>query len=175
MSLGLLDLLQHAVKMEEDGRAYYLDVAGRTGNALARQTFQVLAGEEDKHVRYFQEYYDAMGKAEGWPDIAEIMAEAPTAAQRAENVFTQAAKETAVSGDEVNLTEAYNHAMDLERKSITFYQDMIAQAGDDRVAQFLDFVIGQERGHLDILSHTLDMLDNPDAWYFDQEGWIVEG
>jgi rubrerythrin len=175
MSLGLLELLQKAVRMEEDGRAYYLEVAGKTANGLAKSTFSVLADEEAKHRRYFEEYYQAMQQEKGWPDLAEMEAEAASAAKRAENVFTKAAAAGAVSGEDVDLTAAYGHAMDLERKAIEFYQGMVAAADDEQVKGFLGFVIDQERGHLDILSRTQDLLDSPEAWYFDTEGWVVEG
>ena len=175
MSLGLLELLQHAMRMEDDGRAYYTEIAGKTCNGLAKTTFSVLAEEEAKHRRYFESYYEAMEKAQGWPDLCGMKAESVDAAKRAENVYTKAATAHALSPDDVNLTVAYNHAMDLEVKTIAFYQDMVAAAEDARVEEFLQFVIGQEREHLDILTHTLDLLVNPEAWYFDREGWIVEG
>lgn len=175
MSLGLLELLEHAVRMEEDGRAYYLQVAGKTNNGLAKSTFTVLADEEAKHRRYFEEYYQSKQQEKGWPELGEMEAEATHAAKRAENVFTKAAAEQVVAGEDVDLTEAYSHAMDLERKAIEFYQDMIGAAEDKQVKVFLEFVIAQERGHLDILSRTQDLLDNPQAWYFDTEGWVVEG
>ncbi len=175
MSLGLLDLLQHAIRMEEDGRSYYLEIAGKTSNGLAKSTFSVLADEEAKHRRYFEAYYEAMQQSKGWPDLGAMKAESADPAKRAETVFSKAAADKALTPDDVNLTVAYNHAMDLEVKTIAFYQDMVKAAEDARVGEFLEFVIGQEREHLDILTHTLDLLDNPEAWYFDREGGIVEG
>jgi rubrerythrin len=202
MTQTLGELLREAVKLEEDGRKYYLDVARRTQNPLVRRTFEALASDEGKHRSYIEAYYRAQERREGWPSMEEVGVERITAAERARNVFEEAARHADESiTEETHLEEAYAHAVELERKSIAFYQEMLEAAikgfageGEPRAScvcrcncsrpsapepshleEFLEFLIGQEREHLKLLSRTQDYIRDPATWFFDEEKWSVEG
>jgi len=176
MGETLLSLLQEALKLEDDGRSYYLDVAQRTRNPLARRTFEVLADEEAKHRSYVEAYYRAQERCAEGPSMAAVGVESITQTDRARNVFEEAARHAheAVT-EETHLQEAYVHATELERKSIEFYQAMLAKADDANIVQFLEFLVDQERHHLELLSRTQDFISDPATWFFDEEKWTVEG
>ncbi len=176
MSASLLEVLQEAIKLEDDGHSYYLDVAQRTRNALARRTFEVLASEEAKHRSYVESYYRVQQERSAWPSMEEVGVEVVRPADRARNVFEEAALHAheAVT-EETHLVEAYSHAAELERKSIEFYQATLERANEPALRQFLDFLIGQERQHLELINRTQDYISDPGTWFFDEEKWVVEG
>lgn len=60
------ELLQEAIKLEEDGRRHYLDIARRTKNALARPTLEAVASEEGKHRSHIEAHYKAQQERTGW-------------------------------------------------------------------------------------------------------------
>lgn len=175
MSVNAQELLRRAVQMEIDGREYYLAVAARTHNPLARHTFETLAREEDRHRGYFEAYYAAAAAGKGWPAVDELGVEAPDRLQRAETVFSEAASEGRAVMPEADLPEAYNHAMEMERRTIEFYQQLRDKLEGGPVQEFLSFIVDQERQHLELLSRSLDVINDPETWFFDQERWVVEG
>ncbi|MCX7599481.1 MAG: ferritin family protein [Armatimonadetes bacterium] len=175
MGMNAQELLRQAIQMEIDGREYYLGVAQRTNNPLARHTFETLACEEDRHRSYFEAYYAAAAAGKGWPTMDEVGVDLPDRIQRAETVFSTAAKEASVAPAEGNLAEAYQHALEMERRTIEFYQGLQEAMEDRPVREFLKFIVDQERQHLELLSRSLDVINEPEAWFFDQERWVVEG
>ena len=52
---------------------------------------------------------------------------------------------------------------------------MLAKADDANIVQFLEFLVDQERHHLELLSRTQDFISDPATWFFDEEKWTVEG
>lgn len=175
MSVDAQELLHQAVQMEIDGREYYLAVAAGTHNPLARHTFETLAREEDRHRGYFEAYYTAAAAGRGWPAMDEIGIEAPDRVQRAETVFSRAAAQAKGVAPEADLPEAYSHAMEMERRTIEFYQELRDKLEGQAVREFLSFIVDQERQHLELLSRSLDVINEPETWFFDQERWVVEG
>lgn len=175
MSVNAAGLLQQAVQMEIDGREYYLSVAARTHNPLAKHTFETLAREEDRHRSYFEAYYAAAAAGRNWPAMNDIGVEAPDRKRRAETVFSRAAEQGQEGLPEADLPEAYNHAMEMERRTIEFYQGLRDKLEGDSVREFLNFIVDQERQHLELLSRSLDVVNEPEAWFFDEERWVVEG
>ena len=51
---SLKELLLSALRAEMDSKAYYEGVAERVQNFLLRDRLKFLAGEEEKHARYFR-------------------------------------------------------------------------------------------------------------------------
>jgi len=175
MSINLQELLRQAVQMEIDGREYYSKVAQSTRNPLARHTFETLAREEDRHRSYFEAYYAAAAAGEGLPAMEEVGVEAVNRVARAETVFARASAEVGEVFVEADLPDAYAHAMEMERRTIEFYQGLRDKLEAEAVRQFLDFIVDQERQHLELLSRSLDVVNEPEAWFFDEERWVVEG
>lgn len=53
------DILTSAIKKEERSGALYADLAASSPDAEIRDTFSLLAVEEGRHKRYFEELYDS--------------------------------------------------------------------------------------------------------------------
>lgn len=56
--MGLQDILITAMKREDRSYALYKELQEQTDSEELRQTFDVLAGEETQHKKFFQELYD---------------------------------------------------------------------------------------------------------------------
>ena len=58
MDKHLLNLIDTAIRREEEAHAFYLDIHGRIDDAAARETIQWIAGEELKHKAFLEKYRD---------------------------------------------------------------------------------------------------------------------
>jgi|GEM_PF-14583 superoxide reductase len=54
---GREDLILFAIKSETDAQIVYSNLAKRVKNAFLKERFVFLAGEEEKHKNYFEEFY----------------------------------------------------------------------------------------------------------------------
>lgn len=171
-----LSVIEQAMQLEEKGRQHYLQAADRVSNPLAENTFRWLAEQERQHKQYFVAYYLIMQEERSWPPMSQIGVEDQDVRQEAATILKQALEqiEEAVSED-VELTELYQGAMEFERKSIALYRTQAQQSTDENAGAFWEFLVQQEREHLNLLATSLEYLDDPESWYLTEEQWIVEG
>ena len=176
MADDVLVILQEAMAKEEQRAQFYTEAAEKICNPLAQATFDVLAGEEQKHKGYINRFYTGMVEKKAWPDMSECQGECLLVHDAAKQVFgllTEA--EVQDVSCETDLTQAYEVSMQAERESITLYKRLLDEASDDNAKAFYSVLLKAERGHLQLLSKTLEYLDDSEQWYFEEEQWIVEG
>ena len=171
-----MNIIKQAMQLEEGGREYYLEATARTQNPLAQRTFQWLAEQEEQHKQCFAAYYQVMAEEEDWPPMSEIGVVGQDAHEEATSIFKEALEQLEGAAlQNIELSELYQGAMALERKSIDLYRTQAQQTTDDNARDFYEFLTEQERGHLSLLATTLEYLDEPASWYLTEEQWIVEG
>jgi len=170
------EIIQEAIQIEKDGEDYYRQVASRTSNPLARHTFDSLADQEAQHREIFRAHYEAMEQEKGWPSLAELGVEPREAVADAENIFKAALADLEGElAEEPGLDEAYAKAMQMERDTIAFYREQLGAAQDHSQRELYEFLIEQERGHLNLLATTEEYLNDTANWHFKEEQWIVTG
>ena len=52
-----LDILKQAILLERKGRAFYLQAASAADHADVRRFFEMMATEEESHIRYLADQY----------------------------------------------------------------------------------------------------------------------
>ena len=62
-----MQALQVAIKMEIDGKEFYLKAGQESGNEPGKKLLTSLAAEEDIHRKVFEEIYDAIRRKNTWP------------------------------------------------------------------------------------------------------------
>ena len=176
MADDVLVILQEAMAKEEQRAEFYTEAAQKTCNSLAQATFNVLAGEEQKHKTYISRFYNGMVEKKAWPDMSACEGDCLLIHDAAKQVFgllTEADVQDVSC--ETDLSQAYEVSMQAERESISLYKRLLDEATDDNAKSFYSVLLGAERGHLHLLSKTLEYLDDSEQWYFEEEQWIVEG
>ncbi|MGQ9621826.1 MAG: ferritin-like domain-containing protein [Candidatus Caldatribacteriaceae bacterium] len=173
--MTLESIFEFALKMEEDGRAFYLEGVSRVQNALSREVLKILADEELTHIERIQEGYEKIRKGEvfvfeSWGGIRK-----PTQ-EYFENVFTEARRgmEELVPPTSEEL-DVLKMAMDLESKAHEFYAKKKKETENKEVQNFLDFLASEEYRHYNLLFNTYEYLENPKEWHFGEEKPIFEG
>ena len=82
MGLSSQEIVDAAVRLEEDGRAFYLDAAGKTANELTRRMLESLAADEANHIEWIKQNAGAPSSADVenqklYASLRGIFAEAP--------------------------------------------------------------------------------------------------
>src|SRR3972149_2039858 len=62
-----LGALQTSIKMEIDGKEFYLKASQSSQNDLGKKLLEKLAAEEDEHRRVFVSIYKNISADESWP------------------------------------------------------------------------------------------------------------
>ena len=172
----VLAVLQEALTIEQEGEAFYREAAVTCGSPLAKHTFLYLAEQEAKHAEYFRLVYDALAQQQAWPARDAVDLSLLPVPEAAQGIFARAQTEVETGGPLcVELHEMYEVALEKERHSLALYQQQAAETERADQREFFEFLVAQERGHLELLANTQKFLDDPAHWYFDQEQWIVEG
>jgi rubrerythrin len=173
----VMGVLREALAIEQAGEDFYRRAAETCDNPVAHETFVALAQVEQEHANYFRAVYDAMAQTGKWPAADAVELAHHEVPAMAKTIFDQArcdAEECAVVMC-AELHQLYEAAMDKERASIRLYETQATESDNPDEQTFYSFLVGQERGHLELLANTQKFLDDPSHWFFDQEQWIVEG
>ena len=173
----VLAALTEALAIEREGEKFYRQAAEGCEEEVTRQTFLALAEQEQAHATYFQVYYDEVAKQKAWPEAAVVELESQDLPAQAQAIFEQAMPELGQAGPMLCACthDLYETAMDKERMSIALYGKQAEEAESDEQQAFFEFLVAQEKGHLNLLYNTQKYLDDPANFFFDEEQWIVEG
>ena len=161
------DVTQAALQLEDDGRMFYLDVAEKASNDLAKRMFESLAHDELDHVEWIKQMVpgvDTAGTANRrlYARLRHIFADVPEERLR---------KIAASEGD----VQAINVALDMEKKSVEAYDKWAGESEDDDVRKLCGMLADIERFHVQVLGNTLEYLEHTADWFMQEEQWNFEG
>ena len=158
----LLEPFDIALKLEQEGKRVFTEAAASTSSRLAKQTFEFLAGEEDRHIEKilrFRESIEATGGAD-YPDTEDSNADAKL--KSFNNRLAELRKDLESSESDA---EAYRNAMQLENGAEEFYEEKMTEATDVRVKRFYKWLIDEEKMHARLLKSCLTFVEDPEAWF----------
>ncbi|MBT4824101.1 ferritin family protein [Candidatus Woesearchaeota archaeon] len=164
------EAMKQALEFEKKGHDIYKEAAEKTNNALVRKTFSYLAEQETNHIREIQEYID-----HEHPDIEKIELKGDKL-EGAKQFFNTTIKEfrekTELSEDDIKAHEA---ALELEQSAYDFYKEQHDAANDEKLKTFLKFLMDQENAHFELIQKSLDFIKDPEHFFAEEEGWLLEG
>jgi rubrerythrin len=149
-----MDIFEFGMKMEEDGEAFYREIAEKSADKGMKAILTLLADSEVKH-------YNVLKKMK---EHSETGLDAVTLMPEVKNVFEQMKDDKGDLDADVSQVEMYSKAREIELKSEVFYREQAdaaeAPAARDIFVQLAD----EEKEHAVILDNICDMLSRPDAW-----------
>ncbi len=169
-----LKILQAAIKMEEDGRKFYLKSSKAAKNAVAKKLLVSLADQELTHIERIKVISHGLKGEKDWSDFEKTISR--DAKKKLVLVFKplSAAEKKKLKADPSNL-EAITIAMEKETKSYDYY-DKQSKATDTRIAKlFYDRLKKEEEHHFELLEEAYSMLSDSASWFVKQEGRVMEG
>jgi len=162
-----MNVFEYAMKMENDGREYYLKHAERQQNPALKRILLELADDELKHYNIFQAMRD------GSP--AEYKESAQThILKTVRNVFEElkaAEKDFSFPDDAKKIWE---HAREIEKKAEDFYREKASETADEKEKEILVRIADEEHKHWVTMEQVIHFLDRPGHWLEDAEWTNLE-
>ena len=164
--------LEKALKMEIDGKEFYLKSSQNASNELGKKLLLSLAAEEDVHRKVFEEIYDNMREKRGWPR-KEFKANGGTALRTVfANAMDALNSEVRTMPEEM---DAVKTAMDMENETYDFYKEQAKSATYDVEKSLYEALAVQEEEHHRLLLDYYEFLKNPAAWFVQKEHHSMDG
>ncbi len=151
-----------ALKMEQEGKACFLDAAKNTSSEIARQTFEFLAKEEVKHIKKIEEFYNSLKKSDGRDiiDVGESDADS-----KLEEFYLKLEKiKDEFKGTDTD-REAYEMALTLENGAEEFYEEMFNKSTDPGIKKFYKWLMAEESMHSRLINSCIKFVDDPSEWF----------
>lgn len=158
----LLEPFRIALTLEKEGKQLFTSSAARTTSKLAKETFDYLAKEEDKHIERIERFYEAMRQS-GGKDLPET--EESTADEKLEsfNLMLEGLKDAyqSTSSD----VEAYRMALEFESGTEDFYEQKLKESDNPKIRRFYQWLIEEETMHSRLLKSCLRFVEDPAEWF----------
>ena len=167
-----LQALKTALRMEIDGKEFYLKSSKASTNNVGKKLLKRLAEEEEIHQKVFENIYQTISNKQGWPEVKTR----PDTTKGLKTVFSEAMQE--MSKDVKTIpTEisAIETAMDMENKTYDYYKEQIPKAGSDVEREFYQALSVQEEEHHRVLREYYEFLKNPAAYFVETEHPHLDG
>jgi rubrerythrin len=167
-----LGALQTAIKMEIDGKEYYLKAAGKSGNPLGKKLLERLAAEEDIHRQVFERIYKDISAKKGWPEKAfkgDGGSGLRTVFAKALKTMNKDMKATSTELDSIQT------AMAMENKTYDFYKSRSGKARYAAEKEYYEELAMQEEEHHRVLLDYYEYLKDPAAWFVQKEKPSLDG
>ena len=144
------EIVEIGIQIEKNGRDFYNIVAKQSKNQKAKEIFEYLAGEEEKHIAVFKKILDSVTKYEP-PESYPGEYFAYMNALASEHMFTQKDKGRQIAENTTSDQEAIELGIGFEKDSIVFYEGM-KKVVPEYDLKLVDQLIKQEQNPLRQLS-----------------------
>ena len=157
-----MNIYEHAMKMETDGRDYYLKHAEKQTNPALKKILLELADDELKHFNIFKALRDGTTAEYKESEKTQIIG-------TIKNIFNELKTEKqdfSFPGDAKNVWE---HAREVEKKAEAFYREKADEVTDDGEKEILHRIADEEHKHWVTMENVVKFLDRPNHWLEDAE------
>ncbi|MBN2669886.1 MAG: ferritin family protein [Bacteroidales bacterium] len=151
-----IEILKTAILLERKGKAFYSHVASQANDSDVKEFFQMMADEEDEHVKFLTEQYENFTKNESFSKVEfkhEDHADDDILTQKVKQKIESASFESA----------AISSAIDMENRAIKVYSDRAETAETKEERDFYNWLANWERGHNKLL-HEIDKALQDKVW-----------
>lgn len=157
-----MNTIDFAINMELEGQKYYLEQMDINKDNELHRVFSILAASEKEHAQLLTKYKEkeALDLSIDFirPEIKTVFGEMKSFQKE----------------DAVKQLDAYRLATVQEEKSIELYQDLLLKANETQDKELFEYLIRQEKEHLNLFEDMVIMLIRPDEWVESAEFGIRE-
>ena len=158
-----MDILEFAMQMELDGKAFYEKGMERAENPSVKKIFKMLAEEEHRHYHVFKKLVSGE-KTNAAVDLA------PSGAtlKEVKNIFkemTDAGKES-LEGDTTK--ELWTEALEVEKKAEKMYREAAEKETDTHRKDILTKIADEEKTHIYLIDNLISFLADPETFVASQ-------
>ena len=164
------DILSAALKLEEDGKGFYLSIAEKAPNEYAKKTFESFAADEENHIKWIR------GLSEGPAEFESSSEALEKIYSTLQGIFSGIPEDMkgklAAAPDDASQIDI---AIGKEEESIKAYIEWAGSAEDEEVKDLFAVLVEIEKTHRDLLNNAKTYLNNTGDWFMTQEQWSFDG
>jgi len=158
MSKEVENAIKEAIRLEINGRKFFLHAAEVTEHEKGKKMFRFLAEEEVKHMEVFGRLFSQILDSEDWKQYVrdeELRGEAPLVVKLQESMKKEEGK-----GE----VEALRIGMELENNAIEFFKQATEDADDMTAKKIFREISEEEKFHYDLLQAQYDSVTGSGFW-----------
>jgi len=164
-----IEILRNAIIMEVEGEKFFSKAALRMKHPQAKEMFVSLATQERRHVRVLEEELQRLERGDSWISPSSVKGSAAPD----DSIFREAEGVKGPLDPKAGELAVIKFGMDVERKSVEYYRRAGAEVENARAKEVFNWLVGEEAGHLAILSAEYD-LRSKSGFYFDVPEFSLE-
>lgn len=166
-----LDILLNAIAMEIEGKEFFEDAAGKLEHRRAKDTFISLVKQEQRHIDILNAELARLGDGKDWASLSEMKDSASSYALQ--SVFKDKDIRRIRLGADAGELEVLKVGIEVEKKSIEYYRNAATQTTDQNAKGIFTWLVGEEAGHLTILSAEYENRMGS-GFYYDNSEFSLE-
>jgi len=125
--------LEIAMKLEEDGKKFYMVASEGSTAAFAKEMFMSLAKDEDVHLEKVKEIYKKLKEEGKWPKVVTTIGDVV----KTKAVFPKDVEVLNMTEEDISEgVKVLGIGIEMEEKSIMFYNELAEKATDPFEARF---------------------------------------
>lgn len=154
---------EYAMKMEKEGRDFYLEQAGQMTDPTLKKIYEELAADEQRHYAIFKALLNG--------EEADVKAAFKTdILKTTKNVFQQLKDANSEIVDfPQDVRDAWVKARDIEDHAEEFYREQAEKAKTDTEKDTWLTIAEEERKHYIAMDNVVNFIDRPNQWLEDAE------
>ncbi len=146
-----MDIFDCAIKMEEEAKEYYTDLAKVSTVPELKNLFSLLAAAEDEHRTALI----------GMKESSDPRKISFNVLDDAVCVFRPILERRELMTELKDDPDAYRHAVLKEEEGVRFYEELAARAEDEESREVLMMIAREERKHLNIVENIFSFVESP--------------
>ncbi|MFH2035367.1 MAG: ferritin family protein [Candidatus Zixiibacteriota bacterium] len=157
-----MDVFEFAMKMEDDGRQYYLSHAEKTSNPSLKNILLELADDELRHYNIFK---SMKNNEEAKYDDSQKT----TIIGTVKTVFEQLKEKDSDYKFGGDFIDVWKKAVTIEKDAEKFYRKKAGELKDANQKNILNKIADEEHNHWVTLENVVHFLERPQTWLEDAE------
>lgn len=149
-----MNSLDYAIKMEQDGEKYYREQAEINKDNGLYVVCNLLAEEEKMHAQILENKKKNLTYNLNDSDFLA----------NAKNVYTGVKGIEVQEANYPSQLDFYRTVCEMEEKSIDLYQEFLSDAVEEEDRKLYEYLIGQEKQHLEAFEEMSRLLENAEWW-----------
>ncbi|MGB4405549.1 MAG: ferritin family protein [Sphaerochaeta sp.] len=152
-----MDIFTIAIQLEQEGVAFYEDLASQATTEGFKTIFTMLAKDERNHEKVFTSLKNKSVPAMVPSSVAE----------EAQAIFKQFKQDTYLK--ESPQVSMYEKALEIEQKSIELYTSHLADLENAEAQNAVKRILAEEKKHYETLDELVTLVSRPQRWVEDAE------
>src|SRR5512136_3252519 len=153
--------------MEIEGRSFFRRASEVVRNKQAKDTFTSLVKQEQRHIDILGEELNRLEKGLSWASLQQMKQEAQTYPKI--SVFQDKDVKHMKLDPDAGELDVLKVGMEIEKKSVDYYRNASFQTTDPKAREVFNWLVGEEAGHLTILSAEHDYRTRSGYYYDNSE------